>query len=104
MPDPKFQPLDKDTFKQLLERFPFRRRIDAVHLHHTWRPNHAQYRGQETILAMWRVHIQQNHWCEIAQHVSIAPDGTIWTGRSWDKPPASATGFNGNADVGPFMI
>jgi hypothetical protein len=104
MPDPKFQPLDQDTFKQLLDRFPFHRKINAVHLHHTWRPNHSQYRGQETILAMWRVHTQQNHWSDIAQHVSIAPDGTIWTGRSWDKPPASATGFNGNADFGPFMI
>ncbi|HEV7509841.1 MAG TPA: caspase family protein [Thermoanaerobaculia bacterium] len=104
MPDRNFHPLDKETFKLVLEKFPLRRKIDTVHLHHTWRPNHAQYRGIETIQAMWRVHTEENGWSDIAQHVSIAPDGTIWTGRDWNQSPASAKGFNGNANVGPFMI
>ncbi|HET9211738.1 MAG TPA: caspase family protein [Thermoanaerobaculia bacterium] len=100
----QFHPLDVNAFKLLVEKFDFRRKIDAVHLHHTWRPNHAQYRGHDTILAMWRFHTQDQGWSDIAQHVTIAPDGTIWTGRDWNRSPASASGFNGNASVGPFMI
>lgn len=100
----QFHPLDINAFKLLVERFDFRRKIDAVHLHHTWRPNHAQYRGHDTILAMWRFHTQDQGWSDIAQHVTIAPDGTIWTGRDWNRSPASASGFNGNTSVGPFMI
>src|SRR4028119_701859 len=100
----QFQALDINTFKLLVERFDFRRKINSVHLHHTWRPNHAQYRGHDTILAMWRFHTRDQGWSDIAQHVSIAPDGTIWTGRDWNRSPASASGFNGNPSFGPFMI
>ena len=104
MSERRFHPLDVNAFKLLVERFPFRRKIDAVHLHHTWRPNHAQYKGHDTILGMWRFHTQDQGWSDIAQHVTIAPDGTIWTGRDWNQRPASASGFNGNDTVGPFMI
>jgi hypothetical protein len=100
----QFHSLDINAFKLLVERFDFRRQIDAVHLHHTWRPNHAQFRGKDSILAMWRFHTQQQGWSDIAQHVTIAPDGKIWTGRDWNRSPASAGGFNGNPFAGPFMI
>lgn len=100
----RFIPLTLDEFSDLLSRFAFTRRIDSAHLHHTWRPNHAQYRGVDTIEAMWRYHTKNKGWSDIAQHVSIAPDGTIWTGRNWNMPPASASGYNGNAMSGPFMI
>lgn len=53
---------------------------------------------------MWRYHTRENGWSDIAQHLSIAPDGTLWPGRDWNKAPASATGHNGSARVGPFMI
>jgi hypothetical protein len=91
-------------FETLVKSFNWKRKINAVHMHHTWRPNHQQYRGQATIQAMWRHHTQVNRWSDIAQHISIAPDGTIWTGRAWNSPPASASGHNGNSAVGPFMF
>lgn len=100
----RFHPLTLDEFSELLSRFRFTRRIDAVHMHHTWRPNHAQYRGEASIEAMWRYHTRENGWKDIAQHVSIAPDGTIWTGRDWNAPPVSATGYNGTRISGPFMF
>jgi hypothetical protein len=100
----RFYALSLDQFAQLLHRFRFSRHIDAVHMHHTWRPNHAQYRGEASIEAMWRYHTQEKGWSDIAQHLSIAPDGTIWTGRDWNAPPASARGYNGTRVSGPFMF
>ena len=84
--------------------YPFPRKITEVHVHHTWRPRGSQYQGEQTVRGMWRYHTQDLGWSDIAQHVSIAPDGSIWTGRPWDRPPASAKGFNGNPMAGPFMI
>ena len=84
--------------------YPFPRKITEVHVHHTWRPRGSQYQGEQTVRGMWRYHTQDLGWSDIAQHVSIAPDGSIWTGRPWDRPPASARGFNGNPMAGPFMI
>ena len=100
----RFVPLTTEEFGELLAKTNLTRRIDVVHLHHTWRPNHAQWRGEDSVEAMWRYHVKTNGWSDIAQHVTIAPDGVIWTGRPWNQRPASAKGFNGNDQVGPFMI
>jgi hypothetical protein len=101
---PPFRAMTLEDFDREVDRYAGPRRIDSVHMHHTWRPNHAQYSGEATIVGMWRHHTQQNGWDDIAQHVSIAPDGTIWSGRPWDKMPASSTGFNGTGVSGPFMF
>ncbi|MFO1055981.1 MAG: caspase family protein [Dongiaceae bacterium] len=101
---PPFIALDIAQFRTLLGQWQPRRSIESVHMHHTWRPDHAQYRGHESIVAMWQYHTHELGWSDIAQHVTIAPDGTIWTGRHWDRPPASATGFNGSDRLGPFMM
>jgi hypothetical protein len=99
-----FLPLTLEQFGDLLDRFAFSRTIDAIHMHHTWRPNHAQWRGEPSIRAMWRYHTDERGWSDIAQHVTIAPDGVVWTGRDWNQAPASAAGHNGNAVSGPFMF
>nr|WP_158651824.1 caspase family protein [Marinobacterium profundum] len=101
---PPFSQLNQDEFSELLAQFSFTRRINMVHVHHTWRPNHAQYRGHASIEGMWRHHTQTNGWRDIAQHVSIGPEGAIWLGRNFNLSPASAAGHNGSLDSGPFMI
>ncbi len=106
MPRP-FKPLTIDQFADLLNLFPFQRQIINVDMHHTWRPNHAEFFAHQpidAIEAMWRVHTQENGWSDIAQHITIDPQGTIWTGRDWNQTPASAVGHNGNAHAGPFMF
>ena len=79
------------------------RTLDAIHVHHTWKPERADFRGHETIEAMRRFHMDQR-WSDIAQHLTIDPQGGLWTGRNWNLPPVSAKGHNGTSDVGPFMI
>lgn len=103
MPQP-FHALTVEEFAALLDEYPFTRRINAVHMHHTWRPNHAQDRGHDSVVSMWRFHTRDRGWSDIAQHVTIDKHGTIWTGRDWNSPPVSAVGHNGNRSVGPFMF
>ena len=104
MPTPTFQRLSLAQFSQLLEKFPFTRQVNAVHMHHTWRPARADFKGHATIVSMWRFHTQDMGWRDIAQHITIDPEGFIWLGRNWNLPPASAAGHNGNAQFGPFMF
>ena len=106
MPAP-FKQLARDQFAELIMKFDFKRKINAVHMHHTWRPNHSQYDrndGHRTILGMFVHHTRVNKWQDIARHITIAPDGSIWLGRNWNLPPVSAAGHNGNSQIGPFMF
>lgn len=80
------------------------RKIDSVHLHHTWRPTRSQFKGLATIQGMRDYHVNHNKWSDIAQHLTIDPQGLVWTGRNWNAPPASQAGRNGTAEAGPFMI
>lgn len=100
----RFVRLTFSDFARLVDTFDWRRKIQAVHVHHTWRPSHAQWQGLRTIEGMWKHHTQTNHWSDIAQHITIDPEGFIWTGRNWNQPPASARHFNGNSAAGPFMF
>lgn len=103
MPAP-FQRLSLPQFAAVLQAFRFTRRITAVHLHHTWRPDHASWRGAASVEGMWRSHTQERGFSDIAQHLTIDPEGFVWTGRGWNQAPASAVGHNGNAVAGPFML
>ena len=80
------------------------RKIDTVHLHHTWRPARSQFKGLATIEAMRNYHVNTKGWRDIAQHLTIDPQGFLWTGRNWNLPPASQAGRNGTSKAGPFMI
>jgi hypothetical protein len=98
--------LTSDQFAALLQAAAptLTRRIDAVHLHHTWRPTRSQFKGQSTLEAMRNYHVNTNRWNDIAQHLTIDPHGFAWTGRNWNAPPASQAGKNGTSQAGPFMI
>jgi hypothetical protein len=96
-----FRPLDRHQFADLVRDFAWTRKIWRVDMHHTWHPTHASYDGLGSIERMDRFHRDERGFDCIAQHVSIAPDGTIWTGRDWNKTPASV-GYGMN--VGVFMF
>lgn len=89
-------------FVRLLNAWQPRREISEFHLHCT-DTRLADFRGLATIEAMRRYHMSKG-WSDIAQHLTVDPAGGLWTGRDWDRAPASAAGFNGTAHRGPFMI
>lgn len=91
-------------FERLLAAWEPRRRIDAVHLRHTRRPRRIDFVGKASIDAMRRYHVEYAGLRDLAQHLTIDPDGGLWTGRPFDQPPASVGGGNGDAIIGPFMI
>ena len=99
MPRP-FLPLAIDQFARILAR-PLQRRIVEVHMHHTWRPNHAMYRGLASIEAMYQFHTgPQNKWSDIAQHVTIAPmepSGPAATGIARRPARPAPTALEGRA-------
>lgn len=104
---PPFIALDLDQFGRLLAEWSGgevrHRRVNAVHLHHSARAG-SGFRGHETMVELWRAHTDEQGLTDIAQHIVIDPRGNIWTGRHWDRPPASARGHNGNLRIGPFAI
>jgi hypothetical protein len=100
MPAP-FRSLSTREFAGEVAAFPWTRRVWRVDMHHTWHPAHADYDGVGVIQRMAAYHVRERLFDDIAQHVSIAPGGTIWTGRDWNKDPASV-GFGMNRGV--FMF
>lgn len=100
----RFVSLSFAEFAEVVARFGWTREVSAVHVHHTWRPSHTQWRGEASVEAMRRFHVEERGFSDIAQHVTIDPDGFVWTGRDWNQPPASARGFNGTTARGPFMF
>lgn len=101
---PDFVPLSLAAFRVRVRDFAWTRRVTAIHMHHTWKPERKDYAGESTIRAMWNYHVNDQGWADIAQHVTVAPDGIIWTGRDWNMAPASNAGDNGDAAAGPFMF
>lgn len=80
------------------------RNINQIHLHHTWKPTKENYNQssdkERVIYGMWSYHTEKLGWDDIGQHISLAPDGTIWDGRDINKTAASIKGHN----TGAFAI
>lgn len=63
--------------------------VEAVMLHHAWRPNQTThpYHGESTMLGIQNSHIHSRGWRDIGANLYITPTGTIWTARplSWNN-------------------
>lgn len=97
----RFRPLSRQEFKDEVENFIWTRRVWRVDLHHSVVPAIDDYRGLESIEAIWRNDIERRGWEDIAQHITIGPEGAIWTGRDWNKTPAS---IGRRMNLGAFMV
>jgi peptidoglycan hydrolase-like protein with peptidoglycan-binding domain len=84
------------TVDQLLDELK-RYNHRELHVHHTWRPNHANFNGrnyQAIQDGMREHHIKVRGFSDIAQHVTLFPDGMFLMGRDFGKNPASILGHN----------
>lgn len=105
---PPFRARTVEDFAIELDDFDFgETRLTGVHVHHTYRPDHEIFRrlgGRRCVQGMHRYHTAALGWSDIAQHESIGPDGSVWSGRGWRRPPASSRGHNGTPRRHPFMF
>src|SRR4029453_5933801 len=105
MPKP-FLELTVEQFAAMLDQFPWVRRVTEVHVHHTFRPNHADFASRppvQSIEGMFRFHTDERHFSDIAQHVTIDPRGMIGAGRDWHAPPASGPASPERATVDQLL-
>ncbi|MFE4524758.1 hypothetical protein ACFRCQ_22070 [Cytobacillus firmus] len=96
-----FVKLNADELIQILKQY----NHTELHVHHTWKPNHDNFNGknhEKVQNGMRNFHMKTNGWDDIAQHVSLFPDGTFLTGRNFGKQPVSIKGFNGSGNRIPF--
>jgi hypothetical protein len=78
----------------------FNRQIKLIQQHHTWSPNYSNFNGSNhfsLLEGMRNYHVNSAGFSDIAQHVTIFPDGLIGIGRSFEKDPAGIAGINGGA-------
>jgi hypothetical protein len=100
------RPFTIDAFAAEVAAFAWTRKIWRVDMHHTFAPDHARWReigSAACCEGMRRYHVVERGFEDVAQHVSIAPDGVIWTGRDWNRTPASV-GFGMNGGVFMFEM
>ena len=88
-------------FSAEVDRFPWGRRVWRIDVHHSVVPSIADYKGLASIEGIWQRDLDRRRFEDIAQHISIAPDGVIWSGRDWNKTPAS---IGRRMNLGAFMI
>ena len=90
------------TLKQLLDMLDNYNHKE-LHVHHTWIPNHDNFTTSNWLAlqaGMRNYHMKNNNWSDIAQHITLFPDGRMLTGRSFGRTPASIKGYN----TGAFMV
>ena len=98
-----------DEFETWIKNLKVTRNIKYLQVHHTWSPSYAQFNGSNHFTlqrSMKNYHVNSAGYVDIAQQLSVFPDGKIMTGRSFNIDPAGARGMNQNGicveNVGNF--
>lgn len=111
-----FKIVTTEELIDIFNSFVFTRPIRELHLHHMWKPTHYTFDKAVSIYgtdlsidknaynvinsSVKTSHLNDRGFSDIAQHISLFPDGMWAIGRDWNKIPASATGHN----TGAFML
>lgn len=108
----KFILLNREEFKTWLLKLKCTRSIKLIQEHHTYMPNYKTFKEVKDYFrileGMERSHINRG-FSEIAQNLTIFPDGLIAICRDFNKSPAGIMGANktgicienvGNFDIG----
>ncbi len=97
--------LSTNELIQEMMRFKWERSSKELHLHHTWKPTHKTFEKAKELYglpkayltiqdSMKTYHTKTNGWADIAQHLTLMPDGMWVVGRDWNKNPVSISGRN----------
>lgn len=96
-------------FPDFLSSLKIARTVLTIQQHHTFNPSYAHFKGNnhfEIQKGMKVSHVNTNGWADIGQHLSIYPDGSVVTGRSFELSPAGIAYNNANSfcieNVGNF--
>ena len=94
----KFRFLTIEELIRELDNYEF----TQLHIHHTWKPAHSSFNGENHIQlqeGMYYFHTVVNGWEDIGQHLTLFPDGRWLTGRAFHKT-TSIAGWNTGALAG----
>lgn len=97
--DGKYRLFDIEGFAEWMESLSLKRKIILIQNHHTEIPSYKDFHGDNHFALqqeMEVMHLARN-FDEIAQQLTIFPDGIICTGRSMELDPAGIRGANKGA-------
>lgn len=95
----QFTLLGSSEFSSWLQQQSISREIKKIQQHHTWIPRYEHFHGDNHFAlqeSMKASHLERN-FSDIAQHLTIFPDGKICSGRSMNINPAGIKGANTGA-------
>lgn len=98
--DDQFILCNKSGFLKYLQDTDFRRTVNRIQYHHTYKPDYSNFNGDDhfdDLKAMDRYHEQKRGWSDIGQNITIFPDGLIGICRPFDVTPAGIYGANKHA-------
>ncbi len=92
------KPMNINEFSLWLDSEKVTRGIKYIQLHHTFSPSYKHFKNNHIELHenMKSYHVKTNGWADIAQNITIFPDGKIIVGRPLNKAPAGIYGANKN--------
>jgi hypothetical protein len=95
-----YRKFNTEELIEYTKNFKFTRVVNQVHIHHTYLPNHTMFKGNNHDLMNWGMenyHTKTKGWSDIAQNLTLFPDGVWLLGRDFNKTPASILGWNTGA-------
>ena len=92
-----------EEYVKYIDAFNFKRKITKIQLHHTYSPSIKAFTGNnhlELQQGMKNYHVKLRGFSDIAQNLTIFPDGTVVSGRDLNVKPAGIS----NANTGAICI
>lgn len=105
--------MTKEEFKEWLSKQQITREIRLIQHHHTWKPSYKHFHGNnhfQMLDSMQQHHMKTMGWGNIAQNITIFPDGKIAVSRPLQIAPEGSIGPKANKygiaieNVGNFDI
>lgn len=98
--------MTKEEFKNWLFNNKFNRKISIIQEHHTWSPSYKHFNGSNyfsLLKGMENYHINELGFINIAQNISIFPDGKVAVCRPFNVAPEGSIGPIANS-VGLYFL